>query len=181
MAENRKKWHLMPTDSDVATLEIIREVLGPLSSFTDALSGEKTSTLSSVLPLKWKLFSCLTVKDGESTLSRDMKDNIKADLTRRYECRILDTALNIVTFIDPRFKDTFVTTEEEVKAVLLQKSDDAPRQPQKGQEQPEHQEGAKKRKTGLKSLLSTIKSEKMLESGEASGAKGGGKSFHIPC
>ena len=46
LAENRKKWHLMPKNSDVTTLEAIREVLGPLSSFTDALSGDKDPTLS---------------------------------------------------------------------------------------------------------------------------------------
>lgn len=77
LAENRKKWHLMPRDSDVATLEIIRAVLCPLSSFTDALSGEKDPTLSSVLPLKRKLLSFLTEKDRESPLSCEMKEKNK--------------------------------------------------------------------------------------------------------
>ncbi|KAK0151990.1 Zinc finger BED domain-containing protein 1 [Merluccius polli] len=36
LAENRRKWHLMPKDCDMATLEIIREVLEPVSSLTDA-------------------------------------------------------------------------------------------------------------------------------------------------
>lgn len=51
LAEDRKKWHLMPKDTDITSLEILKEVLGPLSPFTDALSGEKHTTLSSVLPL----------------------------------------------------------------------------------------------------------------------------------
>lgn len=40
LAEDRKKWHLMPKDSDITILETLKEVLGPLSPFTDALSGE---------------------------------------------------------------------------------------------------------------------------------------------
>ena len=52
LAENRKKWHLMPKGSDVANLETVREILDPISDLTDALSGEKVPTLSSVLPLK---------------------------------------------------------------------------------------------------------------------------------
>lgn len=49
--------------------------------------------LSSVLPLKWK------VKDGESSLSCDMKDKIRTDFTARYENRLLDNVL------DPRFSE----------------------------------------------------------------------------
>lgn len=179
LAENRKKWHLMPKDSDMSTLETIREIIGPLSSFTDALSGEKEPTLSSVLPLKWKLLSLLTVKEGESTLSCEMKEKIRKDFTARYESRLLDTVLNTATFLDPRFKFSFVTMEEEVKAVLLQKSAEAPSLQQKNEVQaPEKQKqdqgGAKKRKTDLKSLLSTIKSEKMEKSEVvAAGAEGG--------
>lgn len=45
--------------------------------------------------------------------------------TTRYESRLLDTVLNTAMFLNPRFKDTFVTIEEGVKAILLQKYDDA--------------------------------------------------------
>lgn len=50
LAEDRKKWHLMPKDGDITILETLKEVTEPLSPFTDALSGEKLTTLS-VLPL----------------------------------------------------------------------------------------------------------------------------------
>lgn len=118
MADNRKKWLLMPEDSDMATLETIREVLGPLSSFTGAFSGEKDPTLYSVLLLKWKIFSCLTAEDGESILSHGVKDRIRTDFKKRYESRVLNNVLNTATFLNPRFKDTFVTMEEEVKTIL---------------------------------------------------------------
>ncbi len=55
-AENWTKFHLTPKDSDMAKLETVREILCPLSGFTDALSGERDPTLSSVLPQKWKFF-----------------------------------------------------------------------------------------------------------------------------
>lgn len=42
------KWHLVPKNRDITTLETLREVLGRLSPFTDALSGEKHVT---ALPL----------------------------------------------------------------------------------------------------------------------------------
>jgi len=48
LADDRKSWHLMPRDEDVSVLETIRNIRGPLSEFTDALSGEKQVTISCV-------------------------------------------------------------------------------------------------------------------------------------
>ena len=160
LAENRKKWHLMPKDSDVANIETVREVLDRISDLTDALSGEKVPTLSSVLPLKWKLFSCLEKRDGERVIAGAMKDQIRSDLASRYEDTQLNIVLNTATYLDPRFKDTFVAMEEEVKEHLFQKRHEASVQPveqvQTGeqQRQEEGQGGTKRRKTDLKSLLS---------------------------
>ncbi len=120
LADDRKKWHLMPKDSDITVLETVKEVLSPVSSFTDALSGEKHATLSAVLPLSlsWKIFSTLTVEEGDSNLKRQLKDNIREDLRQRYENTHLQLILNTATFLDPRFKDSFVTLREEVKQNL---------------------------------------------------------------
>ena len=41
----------MPTDAELSILEVIVEVLKPLSYLTDALSGEKQVTTSAVLPV----------------------------------------------------------------------------------------------------------------------------------
>lgn len=73
LAEDRKKWYLMPKDSDITILETVKEVLSPISSFTDALSGERHTTLSSVLPLTWKIYSTLTIEDTSSNLERQLK------------------------------------------------------------------------------------------------------------
>ena len=43
LAEDCKNWHRMPSDHDFTTLEAMSSVLKPLSTFTDALAGEKWS------------------------------------------------------------------------------------------------------------------------------------------
>lgn len=60
LEDDGKKWHLMPKDSDITILcwvPAVKEVLSPTSPITDALSGEKHTTIPSVLPLTWKIYS----------------------------------------------------------------------------------------------------------------------------
>lgn len=73
----------MPRDTYMTTLETVRDVLGPLGDFTDALSGEKETTLSSVLPLMWKIRACLNDKEGESPLALEMKQRSREDFEKR--------------------------------------------------------------------------------------------------
>ncbi len=97
LADNRNKWHLMPKDLDVTTMEALKNVLGPLREFTDALSGEQHPTISSVLPLLWKTESILTVSasDTDSQLSFRIKDCIRSDLQNRYNQKeVLQTTLD---------------------------------------------------------------------------------------
>lgn len=91
-AVDRKKRYLMPKDSDITILE------------TDALSGERNTTLSSVLPLTWKIYSTLTIEDTSRNLERQLKQKIGDDLKHRYEDRNLQLVLNTATCLDPRFK-----------------------------------------------------------------------------
>ena len=51
LANNPKYWQHMPTDQEVSILKAVVLVLRPLSIFTDALSGEKYTTISVVHPL----------------------------------------------------------------------------------------------------------------------------------
>lgn len=73
LVEDRKKGHLVPTDTAITISETLKDVLRPLSPFTETLSGEKHTTLSSVLPLMWKLLSCLNDKNSDSVLDGEMK------------------------------------------------------------------------------------------------------------
>lgn len=123
LAEDRKKWHLMPRDTDMTTLEIVRDVLAPLSDFTDALSGEKETTISSVLPLMWKIKACLKDEVGDRPLALEMKNKIRGDFEKRYDDHNLQMTLNTSTFLDPRFKGTFVTMDEDIKMELLLKAE----------------------------------------------------------
>lgn len=134
--------------------------------------------MSSVLPLKWKIFSCPTVKDGENTLSCDMKDKIRTDFTARYESRLQEIVLNTATFLDPTFKDTFVTMEEEVKAILLQKSDKEAGLSSRAAARRRSRRCKKERHVQKSVDHQARKSE---ESVEACGAEGEDESFHIPC
>ncbi len=120
LAEDRKKWHLMPKDADITILETLKEVLGPLSPFTDALSGEQHTTLSSVLPLTWKIFTSLNDEEKDSLLAGEMKTAIRDYLNERVnDDKQLLLILNSATYLDPRFKDMFVSLKEEVKQCLL--------------------------------------------------------------
>ncbi|KAI4830840.1 hypothetical protein KUCAC02_002446 [Chaenocephalus aceratus] len=123
LAEDRKKWHLMPRDTDMTTLEIVRDVLAPLSDFTDALSGEKETTISSVLPLMWKIRACTEDEEGDRPLALEMKHRLREYFEKRYNEHDLKMMLNISTFLDPRFTSTFVTMEEEIKRELLLKAE----------------------------------------------------------
>jgi len=42
LAENRKNWHRMPTDTELSVLEIVNDVLLPLPYLTDVLSRDAT-------------------------------------------------------------------------------------------------------------------------------------------
>ncbi|XP_065127446.1 E3 SUMO-protein ligase ZBED1-like [Paramisgurnus dabryanus] len=164
LAEDRKKWHLMPKDTDITILETLKEILGPLSPFTDALSGEKHKTLSSVLPLMWKIRSCLDDVDGDSVLAREMKSAIKENLRQRYNDEELQLLLNTATYLDPRFKDSFVALEADVKQRLLDQirdaADDDGANVTGGAEASSQVRPSKKSKTDLKHLLSSIQGEK---------------------
>ncbi len=126
-----------------------------MSSYTDALSGEKHITLSAVLPLSWKIFSTLTVEEGDSNLKRQLKDNIREDLRQRYDNTHLHLILNTVTFLGPRFKDSFVTLREEVKQNLMVSVNllEAGDQSQQTSSPDDKQQPAKKTKSDLKRLL----------------------------
>ncbi|XP_039510154.1 E3 SUMO-protein ligase ZBED1-like [Pimephales promelas] len=170
LAEDRKKWYLMPKDSDITVLETVKAVLEPLSPFTDALSGEKHTTLSSVLPLLWKIFECLSHKQSDSALAQEMKEKIHEYLKHRYDDLQLQFLLNTATYLDPRFKNSFVSLKgDDVKQSLLDEvrkmgnAESASRV--SGGESSQEVRPSKKSKNDLKHLLSSIQGEKK-EKGE---------------
>lgn len=73
----------MPKDTDITILETRKEVLGPLSLSTDTLIGEQHTTLSSVLPLTWKIFTSLNDEEKDSLLAGEIKSAIRDYLNVR--------------------------------------------------------------------------------------------------
>lgn len=157
----------MPKDNDITILETLKEVLEPLSPFTDALSGEKHTTLSSVLPLLWKMLSYLSDKENDSLLTKEMKSFVRESINQRYENREVQLLLNTATYLDPRFKDSFVALEDGVKQSLLEQVGNAndgagtsETPVATGAEASSQSRPSKKSKTDLKHLLSAIQGEK---------------------
>ena len=95
----------MPSDREFTTLEIVSQVLQPLSVFTDALSGESQVTVSAIRPLlKHITTSLLSVSTSDCMLIKDMKETITDSQGSRYICQEVSKLINKSNFLDPRFK-----------------------------------------------------------------------------
>ena len=66
-----RKTDLMPTDTEVSTMEIFLGVLKRIVDITEAIGGEKLVTISTIKPLLHKLLSVhLTVKSTDTALAK---------------------------------------------------------------------------------------------------------------
>ena len=114
LAEDRKNWYRMPSDTEFAVLETVVSVLKPLSTLTDALSGEKQVTVSAIRPILKHIQTILTEANTDSRLAVQMKNAISADLQRRNNSTQLCQLIDIASFLDPRFRDQYVEEREMV-------------------------------------------------------------------
>ena len=74
----------------------------PFQKVTEAMTMEQYPTISSVKPLLYKLLErVLKVEDSDSSISKQIKKEIKSDLGWRYQSSELKTVLNVTTFLDP--------------------------------------------------------------------------------
>ena len=106
LAEDRKNWHRMPTDSEWSALESVVEVLKPLPYLTDALSGEKQMTASVFLPVLRHVESKLNISATDNQLATDMKEAIWSALNSGYADPVVSGTPQVASFLDPRFKDS---------------------------------------------------------------------------
>ena len=120
LAEDRKGWQLLPRDTDITVYETVRDVLAPIRDFTDAVSGEKKVTISCVIPVLWKIFSVLAISDKDTALAEQMKQVLADDLKMRYDNPKMKMVLECATFLDIRFKDTFVDSPDDIKKKIMQ-------------------------------------------------------------
>ena len=73
LAEDRKNWRKMPTDSEFPILDVVIDVLKPLFYLTDALSGEKQVTVSAVLPVMKHVNRKLSPVSSDCRIAKEMK------------------------------------------------------------------------------------------------------------
>ncbi|KAK0145655.1 Zinc finger BED domain-containing protein 1 [Merluccius polli] len=93
------------SDDDVKVAEEVLQVLKPLKMVTALLSTASAPSVSMVLPLKTKIIQSMAPSEEDSTITRDVKAAIKADLNRRYtDPPDLQNYLHRSTALDPRFK-----------------------------------------------------------------------------
>ena len=94
-------------------MEIVINVLKPLSFLTDALSSEKQVTVSAVLPVMKHVKSKLSPVSSDCRLAKEMKQVMWSDLETRYTGHKVSDILNNSSFLDPRFKDQHLQNKEE--------------------------------------------------------------------
>uniref|UniRef100_W5N327 HAT C-terminal dimerisation domain-containing protein n=1 Tax=Lepisosteus oculatus TaxID=7918 RepID=W5N327_LEPOC len=115
LAGDRSTWHLMPKDNDISVLEDANQLLSPLHDFTDALTSEKLVTLSLKPVLEHINSEIFRDQEGDSTLTKQMKQIIKEDIHTEEMKRVL----NISGFVDPQFKGNFAEhLDDSVKACV---------------------------------------------------------------
>jgi len=104
LSNDRKNWSKMPSDSEFTNIETVVAVLGPLSVFTDALSGEKWVNISAVRPLLNHILDDLLLSSDDDTgFAKEMKMAISSDLRPRYSEPEVSVLLDKCSFLDPRF------------------------------------------------------------------------------
>lgn len=100
-------------------LESLNKALGPLFEFTDALSGESYVSVSFLKPVL-HLFNneILSQKDGDTELTKAVKDGILKYLNEKYDDHATNNLLDMATLLDPRFKTAYIK-EERVEFIKM--------------------------------------------------------------
>ena len=72
---------------------------------TDALSGESCITISAAKPI---LNHIINEEDGDTDMTKEIKERVKVDLELRYLGDEIGQLLELTSFLDPQFKLTQV-------------------------------------------------------------------------
>ena len=98
--------HLMPESDEWTITEKLVEILKPFQHATEAMSGEKYPTVSTIKPLLYKLVKkTLAIGDSDSNTVIAVKKAIKSDLQGRYQSAAVQRILNVATYLHSRYKE----------------------------------------------------------------------------
>ena len=115
-----RKPELMPTDTEIFTMEDFVDAMKPMVEITEKIGGERQVTVSAVRPLVHKLLTnYLDVTAEDSRVKKEIKKAVKLDLESRYQDTKVEELLNKACFLDPRFKSLSFLTEEERRYIRL--------------------------------------------------------------
>ncbi len=110
----KKYRHLALTPDELTSLEEAKDLLKPWKELTVTMSSEKDVTISLVTPSLHKLKNILLQqRDGDSEITREMKEAMQNDLKTRYKDESVRLFLHVACLLDPRFKSLDFLTEEE--------------------------------------------------------------------
>nr|XP_055034732.1 E3 SUMO-protein ligase ZBED1-like isoform X2 [Misgurnus anguillicaudatus] len=98
-------------EEDITDAEDVVRALKPMKTATQVMSEEKCPTLSVIAPLHALLLKEMTSLPEDSRVVKDMKDEIKKNLSSRYVNQ--KDMLYVASAIDPRFKALPFLNEEE--------------------------------------------------------------------
>ena len=124
--------HLIPDGEEWITIDGLISVLKPFQNATEAMSGERYSTISTVKPLLFKLLKVtLEVTDSDSQTIKRIKEVVSSDLQHRYSEKCIKQLLNVATYLDPRYKNLPFLAEcekrkalEDVETMVMTHSED---------------------------------------------------------
>ena len=120
-----RKPELMPTDTEISTMEAFVDVMKPIVEITEKIGGEKQVTLSAVKPLIYKLLTnYLRVTPEDSRVKKEIKKAVKMDLENRYQDPQVEEVLNKACFLDPRFKSLSFLLEAERNFIISMVEDE---------------------------------------------------------
>lgn len=92
------------TEEDFKKAEDFINLMKVLYTSTLCVSSEKSPTCGQILPILKKLEAHLAVKDGDTVFVSNLKKQVLANLSKRYQNDEIRNFLQVATALDPRFK-----------------------------------------------------------------------------
>ncbi|XP_051810177.1 E3 SUMO-protein ligase ZBED1-like isoform X2 [Acanthochromis polyacanthus] len=92
------------TEEDFRRAEDFISLVKVLYTSTLCVSSEKSPTCGQILPILHKLQAHLTVKEGDTVFVSNLKKQVWANLSKRYQNDEIRHFLQVATALDPRFK-----------------------------------------------------------------------------